>query len=87
MAQPLEYEQLSYNGGDGAQLPRTSSDLLGFWGATPVSRYVGVGAASTYLTTTNTTAVFGFDSNAAVTSLIRQVSTITVALRNAGLID
>jgi hypothetical protein len=45
------------------------------------------GAASTYGTTTNTTAVFGFDSNAAVTSLILQVSTLTQALRSCGIID
>ena len=87
MAQTLEYEQLTYNGPDGAQAGKASTELWGVWGATPVSRYVGVGAASTYGTTTNTTAVFGFDSNAAVTSIVRQVSTLTVALRRCGIID
>ena len=90
MAQPLEYEQLSYNGGDGAQVPRTSTDLLGFWGATPTTRYVGAGAASTYLShgqSTATASTYGLDSAAAVTSLVLQVSTITRALRNCGLID
>lgn len=90
MAQPLEYEQLSYNGGDGAQVGRTSTDLIGFWGATPVSRYVGVGAASTYVAhgqSTATASTYGLNSLNAVTSLVLQVSTMTVALRNAGLID
>jgi hypothetical protein len=85
--QPLEYEQLGYNAPDGMQIGRASTEAIGMYGATPVTRYVGVGAASTYATTTNTTAVFGFDTLAAVTSMIRQVSTITVALRNLGLID
>lgn len=88
MAQPLEYEQLSYNAPDGAQFGRASSEPIAFYGATPVARGSNPtpGAASTYGTTTNTTAVFGFDSAAAVTSLIYQVSTITVCLRNLGLI-
>jgi hypothetical protein len=85
--QPLEYEQISYNAPDGSQWGRVSTEKLGMYGATPVSRYVGCGAASTYGTTTNTTAVFGFDSLAAVTSMILQVSTLTTALRNVGMID
>jgi hypothetical protein len=85
--QPLEYEQVSYNAPDGAQYGRASTEKIGFLGATPVSRYVGVGAASTYTVTTNTTAVFGLDTNAAMTSMILQVSTMTAALRAYGLID
>lgn len=90
MPQPLEYEQLSYNAPDGAQVGRLSTDLVGFWGATPITRYVGVGAASTYVShgqSTATASTYGLDSAAAVTSLVLQVSTITRALRNAGLID
>ena len=90
MSQPLEYEQVSYNADDGAQLGRTSTDLVGFWGKTPVARYVGVGAASTYVShgqSTATASTYGLNSAAAVTSLVLQVSTITTALRNAGLID
>lgn len=83
----MPVEQITYNSPDGATFGSASTELISFYGSTVQSRYVGVGAASTYLTTTNTTAVFGFDSNAAVTSLIRQVSTITVALRRIGLVD
>lgn len=84
----MSVEQVGYNNeADGITMGRASTVPISFYGATPITRYVGAGAASTYLTTTNTTAVFGFDSNAAVTSFIRQVSTMTVALRNLGLID
>ena len=88
MAQPLEYEQITYNGPDGGQCGRTSTDLISFYGATPVARSTQPtpGAASTYTTTTNTTAVFSFDTLAGLTSMIYQVSTITVCLRNLGLI-
>ena len=83
----MPVEQLGYNGPDGMTMGAVSTDTISFYGATVVSRYVGAGAASTYTTTTNTTAVFGLNSNAAITSLVLQVSTITVALRNLGLID
>lgn len=88
MAQPLEYEQVGYNGPDGLQVGRTSTDLISFYGQTPVARnsLPTPGAASTYTTTTNTTAVFGFAAAADLTSMIYQVSTLTVCLRNLGLI-
>jgi hypothetical protein len=81
------YEQVTYNSDDGALIGNTSTEKLGFYGATPITRYVGVGAASTYATTTLTTSMTGLTSLAAMTSMIHQVSTITVALRNLGLID
>lgn len=88
MAQPLEYEQVTYNSPDGGQMGRTSSDLIAFYGVAPITRGSNPtpGAASTYTTTTNTTAVFAFDSLAGLTSMIYQVSTLTVCLRNLGLI-
>ena len=85
--QPLEYEQVTYNTSSGAQIHNASTYALGFYGKTPVTRYVGVGAASTYLTTSNTTSTCGFADMNSLTSMILQVSTITQALRNVGLID
>ena len=84
MAQPLEYEQVTYNAPDGAQIGRVSTELLGFWGTTPIARYGSVGAASTYIVSTSV--VTGLDTAAAMSSLVLQVSTITTALRNMGLI-
>ena len=81
------YERLTYGSEDGALFGNESSEPIGFYGKTPVTRYVGVGAASTYATTTLTTSMTGLTSLAAMTSMIHQVSTITVALRNVGLID
>ncbi len=87
MAQPLEYEQITYNGPDGAQAGRVSTELLGLWGATPVNRYVGVGAASTYAFTNLTSSTVGFQTAVDFTSMVLQVSTITQALRRCGIID
>ena len=85
--QPVEYEQISYNSPTGSQWGKSSSELLGMYGSTPVGQYVGVGAASTYLTTSNTTSTCGFADMASLTSMILQVSTVTAALRAIGLIN
>lgn len=88
MAQPLEYEQMTYNAPDGAQAARTSTDLIAFYGATPIARsdstYPGNAVASTYATTTNTTAVFGFATAADVTSLVHNVSSLVQAMKKLG---
>lgn len=85
--QPLEYENTTYNGPDGGLVGRTSTVLIGFWGKTPVSQYVGVGAASTYTFTNQTTSTVGFATAVDFTSFVLQVSTITQALRRAGIIS
>ena len=84
------YERLDYGSADGS-LWGASTDLIGVYGAVPVaqSSLPTVGAASTYATYNQSTAeasTFGFASQAAMTSFIRQVSTITVVLRTFGLI-
>ena len=83
----VSVEQMTYNAPDGATFGATSTELISFYGATPVTRYVGVGAASTYGTTNFTTSTHGFQSLVDITSFILQVSTITQALRRTGLID
>lgn len=86
----MPVEQVSYNGPDGATFGSASTETISFYGATVRSRYVGVGAASTYISHGQTSAsasTYGLDSAASVTSLVLQVSTLTVALRNIGLID
>lgn len=91
MAQPLEYEQAGYNGPDGLQVGRTSSDLIAFYGVAPITRGTNPtpGAASTYTPVGQSTAsasTYGLNSLDAVTSLVYQVSTLTVCMRNLGLI-
>lgn len=82
------YEKLDYGSDDGSQWG-SSTDLLGFYGAVPSTQYTTVGAESTYATyqqSTITASTWGFDSQAALTSFILQVSTLTVALKRLGVI-
>jgi hypothetical protein len=47
MAQPTEYEQVAYNADDGAQFGRTSTEKIGFYGATPIVKPTISGSVST----------------------------------------
>ena len=84
------YERLDYGSPDGSQWGGASTDALGLYGVTPVTQYTLVGAASTYgMGSCNggtSGLIFGFSTAAMATSMVYQVSTITNALRNFGLI-
>jgi hypothetical protein len=82
------YERLDYGSPDGSHWGGASTDALGLYGVTPVTQYVDLAAASTYLTTStgnaaNTT--WGFISSAHITDLIDQVSSMNAAGRRLGL--
>ena len=82
-------EQLTYNSPDGATMGSSATELISFYGAPAIARYADVGAASTYITlrqSTGSMSTVGLNTDAAMSSMVTQVSTITVALRNLGLI-
>lgn len=78
-------EQVTYNSPDGATFGKSATEKISFYGATPIVRYPDAGAASTYLLSSSV-GIWGLNSAAAITSLVAQVSQLTVALRNTGLI-
>lgn len=93
MAQPLEFENLSYNAPGGAIFGATSTDKVGFYGKIPVARPVTIstnlvsttiGASTSSAAVTVTT--WGFASQAEIQNSITAVSTMQVALKELGLI-
>ena len=80
----VSVEQVTYNAGDGATMGRNASELISFYGATPVAQYTAVPAASTYVVSTSV--ISGFSTADQVTSLVLQLSTVVVALKNLGLV-
>lgn len=56
MAIPTSYEQVTYNSPDGAQVGRASTEKVGFFGATPITRpsvtWPNTGTATTALNET-----------------------------------
>ncbi len=77
-------EQVTYNAGDGATMGRSTSELISFYGVTPVAQYASVPAASTYIVSTSV--VSGFNTADAVTSMVLQLSTVVAALKALGLV-
>ena len=77
-------EQLTYNAPDGATMGKSITELISFYGVAPVAQYADVPAASTYIVSTSV--IHGFDSADAVTSLVKQLSTVVVALKALGLV-
>ena len=78
-------EQLTYNAPDGATMGRSTSELISFYGVTPVVQYADVPAASTYIVSTSV-GIFGLNTADAVTSLVKQLSTVVAALKACGLV-
>jgi hypothetical protein len=65
-----DYEQVTYNGPTGAQVGKSATEKLGFYGATPVVQ----GAAVTTLATTPTAT----DIATAVNSIISRLQTVGI---------
>ncbi len=89
MAQPAEFEQVTYNSPDGAQMGRTSSELISFYGATPVIRGTvstnDVSTVSSQSTSSGTGIGFGFVTLVEYTNLITAVSTMQRSLKQLGI--
>ena len=93
MTQPTEYEQVSYNGPDGAQFGQTSTEKLAFYGATPITRpwtaaTNQVSTNSTYSISTGGIANVGWgvSTQQEMVDIIAAVSTVQYTLKLLGLI-
>ena len=91
MAQPLEFEQVTYNSPDGGQIGRTSTEAVAFYGATPVVRPVtistnDVSTTSSQSTSSGTGIGFGFVTLVEYTNLITAVSTMQRAMKQMGIL-
>ncbi len=90
MAQPLEFEQVTYNGPDGAQFGRSATEAIACYGATPVTRLTtstnDVSTISSQSTSSGTGIGFGFVTLVEYTNLITAVSTMQRQLKQMGII-
>lgn len=59
MAQPSEFEQVSYNAPDGAQFGKASTDKIAFLGATPTALSTTT-VAATSTAPVSTSGIYGF---------------------------
>jgi hypothetical protein len=90
MAQPAEFEQVTYNAPDGAQMGRTSTEKIAFYGTTPADRVTistnDVSTISSQSTSSGAGVGFGFVTLVEYTNLITAVSTMQFAMKRVGLI-
>ncbi len=91
MAQPQEFEQITYNSPDGAQIGRTSTEAVSFYGATPVARPVTVSTSDVSTTSSQSTSSgtgigWGFNSLAEFNNVVAAVSTMQRALKQLGIL-
>ena len=77
------YERLDYGSPDGSNWGGASTDALGLYGVTPVTRYTAVPAASTFTVSTNSSV--GFNSADSFTTMVLTVSSMNAAGRRLGL--
>jgi small-conductance mechanosensitive channel len=84
------YEYLDYGSPDGAIFGRTSTEKIGFYGTAPVAQYQDSNlVASTYITlrqSTGAVSTVGLNSEAAMSSLVQNVSSLIAAARAVGLV-
>ena len=85
MAQPTEYEQLSYNAPDGAQLGRATTDKIAFYGSTPIVQPTISSAVST-TSSISTAGNFGFSTASEFFQVVNAVSTMAYQLKQLGLV-
>jgi hypothetical protein len=91
MAQPAEFEQVTYNSPDGAQMGRTSTDAISFYGNTPAARPQTVSTLDVSTTSSQSTSSgagigFGFPSLAEYQNLVTAVSTMQATMKRLGLL-
>jgi hypothetical protein len=82
----MALKELSDGGPDGVRLGQDTSDLIGFYGTTPVAQQGGSALATITLTTIATLdSGFSFKTSDGFNQLIAQVEAIRLALVNYGL--
>ena len=84
--QPLEYEQVTYNAPDGAQVGKSSTEKVAFWGGTPaLKNWASVNNIST-TASASTAGIYGFATSTETLQVTAALSTIIIALKALNII-
>lgn len=79
------YEQVTYNSPDGAQIGKSSTEKIGFYGAAPVAQYATIAAVTT-TGATSTTNAYGFTTAAQADAIVTALNSVIDALKDVGLV-
>lgn len=75
--------QLSRKTPDGTKLGQSSTDLIGFWGATPTSQVAFISTQS--INALSVSGVVGFTSSTSLSSVVGKLNSIIALLADCGL--
>lgn len=78
-------EQVTYNAPDGSTFGSSATELISFYGATPIVR-PSVSTAVSTTVSVSTAAHYGFSTSTEAMQVINAVSTLTYAMTQLGLI-
>lgn len=81
----MALKELSDGGPDGTRLGQSSTDLVGFYGATPRARYGTTALATQAITIKVYTSIRGFASTAGFNKLVAMAEACARVLRTTGL--
>lgn len=79
-----EYQQVTYGMDDGAVVGRTSTSLVGFYGATPVAQIANIATVTT--TAATSTSPWGYDSSTQANAVVTAINSLISAMTNLGLV-
>ena len=77
-------EQLTYNAPDGATMGKSATELISFYGTTPLAQQTISSAIST--TASVSVAPYGFVTSTEAMQVVNAVSTMAYALKQLGLV-
>ena len=83
--QPLQYEQVTYNSPDGAQIGLVSTEKVAFWGTTPASK---LSNALTNISTTawiSTSGTYGVNTSTEGLQITQALSTLVLIAKALGI--
>ena len=79
-----DYEQVTYNSPDGAQMGQSATEKIAFYGSTPIVQRSGSSQGALTLTTA-TSGGFGFSTSTAFAAFTSQLEEIRATLAALGL--
>ncbi len=81
------YEQVTYNSPDGAQMGLTTSDKIGFYGATPIVQPTVTAIGTTTISQVGTTGKWAFATSTAALAFVARVISIQTKLDLLGIVN
>jgi hypothetical protein len=82
-----DYEQVTYNSPNGAQVGQSATEKIGFFGATPVVQPTCTAIGTTAISQVGTTGKWAFATSTAAEAFVAAVISIQDKLDKLGLID